>query len=205
MMLLPRSRASFEAATASTSANGAPAAAFDDDADYAEFYRGKHAFECVEWAHDGKIMFMGSSAAGYEEISHSPGPVPAGILDDRAFARGFFMAPFQQVVDCSGAIRARGLPPNITLRELSLRLSAAVAERMVSDGYWKADGALDVDDEGAVDFAEDWVEEMGWRAPARELNFGDVYWRERYYIEGHTIVRGTAAGGGLVYVDSWGS
>jgi hypothetical protein len=234
MMLLPRSRARFEAATASPSAasatsaaspsatagavsstaaagaahptasSGAPAAAFDDDADYAAFYKGKHAFECVRWSAGGEIRGMGCEAAGYEQ-DEDYGPVPAGILDDHAFERGFFLAPFQQAVDCDGAIRAYDLPPNITLRELSLRLCAAVAERQASDGYWKVDGTLDVDDEDAIGFAEEWVEEMCWGAAARELNFDDVYWQGRFYIEGHTIVRGTATGGGLVYVCSWGS
>jgi len=172
----------------------------EDILDYNQYYNGQNAIECVEWSCDGRIMFM-SEIGGYE----SGDPVPDGILDDRAFQIGFFLAPFQQVVDCEGHIRAYDLPPNITLRELSRRLCEAVADQQAGDGFWKADGSLRDDDEDAIGFGQEWVEDHGWGAHFSDLSFGDVYWQGRPFIQGYSITPGTAFGGGLVYVDSWGS
>ena len=132
-------------------------------------------------------------------------PVPDGILDDHAFANGFFLAPFEQVIDCSGDVRASDLPPNITLRELSRRLCEALTLQQAGDGYWNADGSLKEDDEDAIGFAQEWVDDYGWGGPFSELTFFDVCWQGRPYIEGYHIDPGTALGGGLVYVDFWGS
>jgi len=192
-----RSRANFEGK--SPIASRSSLTLEEDNDDYQDFYQGRHAFECVEWSCWGEIMEMGDIG------EYNGGPVPDGILDDHAFENGFFLAPFQQVVDCSGKIRAYDLPPNITLRELSRRLCAAIALQQASDGFWKEDGSLKDNDKDAVDFAQLWVEEHYWRAPFSQLSFVDVYWQARPYIEGYQIDPGTALGGGIVYVDSWGS
>ena len=204
-LLLPRSRARFEGTQpAPTAARSLTMA--EDDADYKLFYKHRHAFECVEWSCDGEICFFGGYApVGYEHLNS----IPDGILDDRAFSRGFFQAPFVFAMDPLGSIRASGLPPDITLRELSSRLQAAVAARKAEDGVWKEDGSLNLEDEEAVHWGQHWLdtvgESVGWFAPVDELHFGDAYWLARPYVEGHNIKRGTAAGGGFVYVDSWGS
>lgn len=203
-MLFSRSRARFEAASSAPVSLRTRSRALSEGADaddYGDFFSGRHAFECVSWSCSGEIYGMDQGVEDYQ----SGEPVPDGILDDRAFARGFFCAPFQQVVDCSGDIRAYDLPPEITLRQLSQRLCAAVAQRQASDGLWDAHGELLAGSERAAAFARAWVEKMHWGGEAAELCFGDVYWQGRPFIEGYTIEQGTAAGGGLVYVCSWGS
>lgn len=67
----------------------------------------------LRWQH---LRFL-----GYEDDVEVPGV----ILDDRAFARGFFKAPFEFAMDPRGHIRAKGFSPAISLRELSARLQGA--------------------------------------------------------------------------------
>jgi hypothetical protein len=113
-MSFPRSRALFEGAPP-------PAAALsqaEDDADYRKFYKGKHAFECLAWDNCGGIYYIEDAPVGYEDYDNNKG-VPNGILDDRAFTRGYFKAPFQFAMDHKGQIRANGLSPDITIRRLS--------------------------------------------------------------------------------------
>ena len=194
-----RSRARFEGPPP---AGAAPLSQAADDADYAAFYKGRHAFECLSWSCDGDIYSL-SDAPDVDEV-------PDAILDDRAFARGFFKAPFEFAMDPLGKIRAKELSPDISLRELSARLQAAVAARQAADGVWKAQGDLNTADEEAIAWANWWKDEgpgaeVGWCGKIEELSFGSAYWRGRSYIEGYSIKAGSAAGGGFVFIDSWGS
>ena len=192
------------------SADGPPLSPDDDDADYAAFYKGRHAFECLAWECSGGIYFIQHAPVGYDDFPVD-GELPSAILDDRAFARGFFKAPFEVAMDPCGLIRAKGLSPDISLRELSARLQAAVAARQAADGVWKEEsGDLNTLDEDAVDWASWWKDEgpgadVGWCGEIEELTFDRAYWLERPYIEGYSITAGSAAGGGFIFVNSWGS
>jgi hypothetical protein len=170
----------------------------DQDDDYEDFYEGRNAFECISWSAEGDIV-------GFDiGFRLSDKTVPDAVLDDRAFARGFFQAPFEFVMDPVGLIRAKGLSPDISLRDLSARLQAAVTARMRDDGIWTGDGELDRDNEDAMDWASWWVDEgpgsrVGWCGEPEKLTFGDAYWLARPYIEGYTFENG------MISIDSWGS
>ena len=199
-----RSRARFEGPP---SAGAAPLSQAADDADYAAFYKGRHAFECVSWSCDGEINdFFSFPPAGYDKDAK----MPDAMLDDRAFARGFFKAPFEFIMDPCDLIRVEGLSPDISLRELSARLQAAVAKRQADDGVWTKNGELNTADEEALAWANCWLEEgpgsaVGWGGGIEDLSFGYAYWLARPYIDGHTIKAGNATGGGCIFIDSWGS
>ena len=159
-ILLPRSRARFEGTLpAPTAARSLTLA--EDDADYKRFYKNRHAFEVVEWRYDGDIYFFGGTPpVGYSCHDKS---IPDGILDDRAFSRGFFKAPFEFAMDPLGRIRVKGLSPDITLRELSSRLQAAVAARKAEDGVWleDSDESLNMESEDAVSWGQHWLDTVG--------------------------------------------
>ena len=129
---MSRSRALFEGNSTAT----APLSQAADDADYAAFYKGHHAFECLAWTCRGETMdFFSLAPAGYNGIgTDANDKVPDAMLDDRAFARGFFKAPFKFCMDPCGLIVANGLSPDISLRELSARLQAAVG-KLVDKGW----------------------------------------------------------------------
>jgi hypothetical protein len=170
----------------------------DDDERYEDFYEGRNAFECVDWDARGDIAGF---AYGFRLSGNT---VPDAVLGDRAFARGFFQAPFEFVMDPVGLIRAKGLSPDISLRDLSARLQAAVTARMRDDGVWTEHGELDRDNEDAMDWASSWVDEgpgsdIGWCDKPENLTFGDAYWLARPFIEGYTF------GDGIIYINSWGS
>ena len=60
-----RSRARFEEGSPD---DAAPLSQAADDADYAAFYKGRHAFECVSWCCDGEICdFFSFAPAGYDD------------------------------------------------------------------------------------------------------------------------------------------
>ncbi len=203
--LLPRSRALFEG----TPSDAAALSPEKDDDDYAAFYKGRHAFECLSWSSAGRVNFICSSPfapVGFEDYTYDQ-EVPAALLADRAFSRGFFKAPFTFAMDPQGQIRAHGLSPDITLRDLSARLQAAVSAKMADDGIWKEDGRLDVDNEElrAVLWAAQWAEKVCWGGKEKDISFYDVYWRDRHFIEGYDIKAGSAAGGGFININSWGS
>lgn len=200
---MSRSRTRFEGNSTATALSQAA-----DDADYAAFYKGRHAFECVAWSCDGEIHdFFDDAPAGYDGPNDK---VPDAMLDDRAFARGFFKAPFEFSMDPCDLIRVKGLSPDISLRDLSARLQAAVAARQAADGVWKDNGDLNTDDEEALAWGNWWMEEgpggsVGWGGEVEELSFGYAYWLARPYIDGHSIRAGSAAGGGCISIDNWGS
>ena len=159
-MFRPRSRARFSAKTpAQLAAASIPMLAdvVADDADYTAFYGAPGqgpgeaaAFFCVNFSFDGSLHgFSFSPPKGYQEDD----VVPDGILDDRTFSRGYFAGPFDFQMNDGGQIVARGLSPDITIRELSTRLLATVSEMREGSGHWKAGGSLNVESEEAVAMA----------------------------------------------------
>lgn len=207
---LPRSRARFEEPvcianrTRGALARSADAELESDEErdDYGDFYEG-HAFDTLYFSCDGELLtdhFL-QPPVGYEEYDS----VPDAILDDRAFYSGFFSAPFDFVVSGYGNIRARNLSPDITIRDLSASLVAAVEARKKEDGWWNADSSLKVENEDAMAMAKAFVATTHWGGPAEEVSFYDKYWRQRSYVQGYNIDSGSSQGGGLIYVSSWGS
>jgi hypothetical protein len=157
-MFFSRSRARFSAKTPAQRAAASGPALADvaaDESDYRAFYGGEDAFSCVTFSFDGSLADLSNAPPkGYA----AGDPVPDGILDDRAFSRGFFAAPFDFQLNDGGQIVARGLSPDITIRELSARLLAAVSEMRDGSGMWNANGSLNVKSEQALAMAADFKE-----------------------------------------------
>ena len=107
-------------------------------------------------------------------------------------------------MDPFGFIRVEGLSPDISLRDLSARLQAAVDARMREDEIWTEDGELDLENEDAMDWASSWVnmgpgKRVGWCGKPEELTFGDCYWLARPFIDGYSFKDGK------VFISEWGS